>query len=498
MCNDTIWAMSIKKQTTTSLNLVWDRFNEIAKIPRKSGQEKGMIKYMQSWAKKEGFFYETDGVGNVLILIPATKGLEGAPGTILQGHVDMVCVGEPDPAIHGVKLTTIKHGGEEWLTTQNTSAGFDNGIGLAVSLALTNKETPHGPLAIMATVDEEVGLLGVTEMSFKTPLDSYKYLLNFDSEDEGEATISSAGGGDSVITLPIEKEDITNQSVVKITVKGLMGGHSGVEIGEGRLNSIKVLSTTLSRLVKDLGEINIISLNAGIARNVIPSTAEATIAIDSNKESQLADVLNKTRKEILTTSTHKDEQSLALLSSKAEKKPTEMITSASSLSIIDLLSKLPHGVISWSQSVKDLVETSTNLAILKTKKDTLAIELMTRSSVDSDVVKIRKLIQVTAGKFKGKVTESNAYSGWPANPGSKVNKIAKQAWLDLTGEELKLLAIHAGLECGVILGKYPHLEAISVGPTIKGAHSTKERVNIKSVERFYHFAKKLVEALVKT
>lgn len=485
----------IMKEADAGVALVWDKVDDFTRIPRKTGEEQGMIAYMKEWANEKGFSHEVDKMGNVLVLVPATEGYENAPGVIVQGHMDMVCVGEPDPAVHGVKPVIVEDEDGAWLTADGTSVGLDNALGLGVGLALAEDKIAHGPMAIMATVNEEVGLIGAMGMDFQTPLDDYKYLLNFDSEEEGEATISCAGGGDSIVSLPVEREVIGEQQLLTIDLKGLMGGHSGIEIGEGRINGIKAMSKVLNKLTGGLGDIQLVSLEAGVARNVIPFEVQAVIAVDADKVARLPGLIGEVRESILANSQHDKEQALKISYSTPETEVSEAMTVESSKKVMELLAELPDGVLAMSQSVEGLVETSTNLATLNTEGNILKVELMTRSSVDADIAKTRESIRATSEKFGASVELTEPYPGWPANPDSYVNQIAKDEWQKLSGEELKIIAIHAGLECGAIMGKYPHLEAISIGPEIEGAHSTEERALIESVGTFYQFARNMVQAI---
>lgn len=474
----------IPTQKIAGVARTWDRFEDITTFPRKTGNEQAINAYVEAWADEREYKSEIDSAGNLLVLIPATKGYENAPGTIIQAHTDMVCVGEPDPAKHGVKPVMTKDG--YWIEADGTSLGSDNGIGLAAAMALPEDLQEHGPLALMVTVAEEVGLTGAMAMSFETPLDDYKYLINFDSEDEGEATISCAGGGDTEITLPVEREPFDGTSYT-LAVENLLGGHSGVEIHKGRTNGIKVLTRVTNALVEEVPSFRVSDISAGYARNVIPSNVEARVSINPEDIEHANEVVKRVRDEILAETQIDKEKKMEISLSESR-----VLTQESAQKLLNILTEVPDGVISWSQEVEGLVETSNNVAVVNIENNKVVIETMTRSSVDSDVDEVRGQIQEIAERNGATVELSDPYPGWPANPDSEINSIASEEWKKLTENELKIIAIHAGLECGVIIGKYPHLEAISIGPTIKGAHSDKERVRIDTVETFYKFARNIL------
>lgn len=481
------------KEFNFGVSRLWSHFLDFTMIPRKTGSEQEMIDYVINFAKGRKFEHEKDTIGNVLIEVPPTPGYENAPGVILQGHLDMVCDGEPDPAKYGV--VTALEDNREWLRAENSTLGADNGIGVSAILALADEKIPHGPMALLLTVNEEVGLVGAMNLSLKNKLEKYKYLLNFDSEEEGEATISCAGGGYTIISLPYEKQPIVDKTLVTLSVKNLMGGHSGLEVGENRINGIKVLTEVLSAISSKQQVINLVSINGGSAGNIIPHNTEAVLALDPDQKDSLAPLIEEVKNRVLSQSKHDEEKALEISITEFEGEPDSMMTHKSSLELLSCLSELPTGVISMSQSVKSLVETSTNLATINSDDSQITIEMMTRSSVDQDVTTVRGNIEKIANEYGATVEQHDPYPGWPANPNSEIISLAKQEWEKLTGEQLKIIAVHAGLECGAIIGKYPHLEAISIGPTIKGAHSVNEKVHTPSVEIFYNLARSLIHSI---
>lgn len=478
------------KETDPGISRLWNHFGEITQISRKTGQEDAIAAHVVDWAMKKCFDLEVDSRGNLLVLVPATEGLDQTPGVILQGHLDMVCVGEPDPATNPVSLVLSSDG--QWLKAKGTTLGADNGIGMATAMAMAEENMPHGPLAIMLTRNEEVMMDGAMDMGFKNTLTKYKYLFNLDSEDAGEATISCAGGGDTLIDLPIQRETLKDQSLVTLSLENLLGGHSGISIHEGRLNGIQVMGQVLNVLTEQLSNVKIAGIKAGVARNAIPKDVSVTIAVNHNEMAQVAGIVNEVTKQITKSVNNTQEKAMSILLSEPELKPKTVLDEDSTMAVIRLFNTLPHGVEVWSESVPGLVQTSTNLAIAKLNNNAVRLEMMTRSSQDNEVEGLRGLIQQIAEAEGAKVEQLRPYPGWPAKPESPINQIANQAWKEITGKDLKIIAIHAGLECGVIIGKYPHLEAISIGPTITGAHSTEEQVNIETVSQFYALVKNLI------
>ncbi|MCU0653515.1 MAG: M20/M25/M40 family metallo-hydrolase, partial [Candidatus Pacebacteria bacterium] len=377
-----------KNASRPAIARVWQRFAEISKIPRLSGNEAGVRDYLVGFARDRKLAHEIDAVGNVLIEIPATHGWENVFGAILQAHMDMVCVhdqGFPDPAVKGV--VPLVDEAKEWVYARGTSLGADNAIGLAIALALVDDpEITHGPLKIMATVDEEQGLQGASKISFKD-LDTGndKYLINLDSEDFGEVYIGCAGGGDSVISLPIEREAISNKTILGLKLEGLAGGHSGMAIANGGKNAIKEMARILRQL-HGHAEFQIVSLNSGERRNVIPSSGVAVVAVDHHLVAEFTAKAESISKDQAVT----DEQiKVSVERFEGVGSGSGMLTRQTTLTLIEILSKLPHGVIRWDEKIIGLPMTSTNLATVSTDDEEMLISLMSRSSVTDELESVR-------------------------------------------------------------------------------------------------------------
>ena len=461
-------------------------------MPRPSKKEGKIREHLRQLAKKLDVTYKEDNVGNIVMYIPASKGFENSPAVILQGHVDMVCEKnkstqhdfENDP----IKL--LKQDG--WITADGTTLGSDNGIGVAAALAvISDKEIIHGPVEILLTIDEETGLTGATNLDSK--LISGKFLLNMDSEEDGIFYVGCAGGQDTLGTFNIEYEPVQNNfSAYELMVTGLKGGHSGLDINTGRANGIKLLTRTLTVLGKI--DYRIASFEGGSLRNAIPREAEAVIFIDSKDENEVRKIVEDFQS-ALANEFKTAEKGLKINFKKSDKKYDKVFNKEFAGKIIDTLMALPHGVITMSPDIADLVETSTNVATVKTGDGMLKIGTSQRSSIESAKVYI---VQNVSSVFKlagAHVEVDDGYPGWKPNMDSELLKISNKVYKELFKKEPAIKAIHAGLECGILDSKSPGVDMISFGPTIEGAHSPDERVNIDTVEKFYELMKGILKEL---
>lgn len=361
-------------------------------------------------------------------------------------------------------------------------------------LALTEERTPHGPLAFLLTNREEIGLVSAREMTLKHNLDGYRFLFNLDSEEEGEATISSAGAADTYITYTGNRVEIQGKTVVDIRLDGLMGGHSGIVIGEGRLNAAKVIATTLMRLQEKFGsKVNLVSLESGTARNAIPKTARATVAVDQGRTEEVNGLLQDIREEILQGSSHEEEQQMVLEATASNSNATGMYDDEATEDILHIVNDLPDGLIKLSDEIAGFPETSTNIGVVKSLEGGgISIQIMTRSSKMTELERVREQIKRIASSERVNVDQPPTYSGWPPVRDSEINRITAESWQEVSGHPIKYRYTHGGLECGVLLGRFPHLQAVSIGPEVMGAHTTEERVNVDSVKRYYQLLKTIL------
>lgn len=469
---------------------LWKHFDEIRKIPRCSKHEEKIREYILDFAKKQGLKTRTDKTGNVVILKPAAKGMEKKPTVILQGHMDMVCEKNSDVKLDFSKdPIELKRNGDI-LTANDTTLGADNGIGIAIALSLLEDKTlKHGPLEALFTVDEETGLTGA--FALEPNMLTGKIMINLDSEDFGVVTVGCAGGGGSNIELPVKTQKVNgNMQSMTVKVSGLRGGHSGVDIHEQRANAIKLLSRMLWKAQSN-NKFYISEIKGGDKHNAIPREAYAKISFDKSEKNELVSTLKAEEKNIYGEIKPIDPN--FKLEIKDDEKIQTTLTSDSQIKVLDLLHGLPHGVDKMSYDIPNLVETSTNLATISFNENKAMIHLSTRSSIKTSLQDLRDRIHAVAELSGAKVTEEQPYPGWKPNLDSKILKLSKKIFKDMYGSEPKVEAIHAGLECGIIGEKFPGMDMISIGPTIKYPHSPEEQVHISTVDKFYKYAQKILE-----
>lgn len=471
------------KITDLNPKIVWKFFHEITQVPRPSKKEEKIIKYLESFAKEYNVAIKKDAVGNILMSKPATPGYENLPTVILQSHVDMVC--EKNSGVEhdfdNDPIETIIEG--DWLRAKDTTLGADNGVGVAAELAiLASDDIEHGPIECLFTIDEETGLTGAKEL--KAGFMTGDILLNLDSEDEGEIFIGCAGGKDSQALFSFTPTP-TDPSLqyVRIDVKGLNGGHSGGEIHKGLGNANKILVRFLY-LLKKKHDIVLCEINGGNLRNAIAREAYAIIGIPSNAKEDVRVMLNHFAADVENELKHVDKNVKVMLESVS--RPENAIDNATAQKIICALHACPHGVIGMSHEIEGLVETSTNLASAKTLADnTVLVGTSQRSSIESCKIAVANQVAATFLLAGAKITHGDGYPGWAPNPDSMIMNVAQESYKRLFGKEAAIKAIHAGLECGLFLEKYPHLDMISFGPTLRDVHSPNERIQISTVDLWW-------------
>ncbi len=469
--------------------LVWKHFDEIRKIPRCSKHEEKIRKYIIEFAKNHNIKSKVDKTGNIVLSKPASPGMEKKTTVILQGHMDMVCEKNSDITFDFAKEPIKLKLNGDILTADGTTLGADNGIGLAISFAiLEDKTLKHGPIEALFTIDEETGLTGAFAM--ESDMLTGKILLNLDSEDFGVLTVGCAGGGESKITLPVKTQPIDkNQVSLMIKVSGLRGGHSGVDIREQRGNAVKLLTRMLWK-AKDY-DFFISDIKGGDKHNAIPREAFALVSVNISDKDKLISTLKSEEKIILEEIKPIDPKFKVDVQNNEVIKTT--LTNNSQDKLLNLLHGLPHGVDKMSYDIPTLVETSTNLATVSIKEGNAAIGLSTRSSIKSALQDFRDRIKATAELSGAIVKEDSPYPGWKPNLDSKILALSKKIFKDMYGKEPVVEAIHAGLECGIIGEKFPGMDMISIGPTIKYPHSPEEQVHVSSVDKFYKFVLRILE-----
>jgi dipeptidase D len=465
---------------------VWHYFEEILAIPRISKKETRIIEYLEQFAREKNLDYKVDPVGNVLITKPANPGMGDRKTVILQSHLDMV--GEKNEhTAHDFSKDPIQPVIEgDWLRAEGTTLGADDGIGVAVSMAiLASDSIAHGPLECLFTVDEESGMTGA--LGLQSGFMKGNILLNLDSEDEGEIFIGCAGGIDTIAQLKLKQKRITRKNIaLRVRVNGLSGGHSGDEIHRGLGNSIKILNRFLWNADQRF-RIRLVNIEGGHARNAIPREASAVITVPS-PALDLVKVYFESFTGIIKKEMETVEPGLTMSMEHLEELPPQVIRRKQQRKLFDTLYACPHGVVSMSQEIPGLVETSTNLASVKRLREDL-LEIMTsqRSSVESSKRDIADRMSSLFRLLGARVRHSDGYPAWKPNVKSEILAVSKEVYSRLFGKEPVVRAIHAGLECGLFLQKYPELDMISVGPTIRGAHTPEERIEIPTVDMFWKF-----------
>lgn len=469
---------------------LWKNFVELTKIPRPSKHEKQVIDFLRTFAIDNGLEHVVDKTGNILILKPATEGMEDREGIILQSHVDMVPQKNMDKLHDFTKDPIEAYIEDGWVKAKGTTLGADNGIGVAAILAILESKTiQHGPLEALFTVDEETDLTGASHLEFDL---KGKTLLNLDTEEEGNLYIGCAGGIDVTVEFEFANWRVDNDVAFRLSIKGLRGGHSGSEINLGRGNAIKLLTRFLYVVSRNM-DLDISFIEGGNLLNAIPREAFADIVILSLNKDKLCHLVKEYEK-IYREELGNVEPNLSFDVNEIML-PKYIIDSVTQDAIIMSAYAVPNGVIRMSTTVENLVETSANLAIISTKEDKVIVKALIRSSVDSARVDMENIYSsIFSLAVAENVTFSGRFCGWKSNINSPILKTLKEVYYNKFGKMPEIKAIHAGLECGVISGLYPHLDMISFGPNILSPHSPDEKVEIVSVQKFYDF---LVEALEK-
>ena len=463
--------------------LIWHYFDEITKVPRPSKKEGKIRAFLLDFAREHHLDAKEDATGNIVIAKAATQGFESSPGVILQSHMDMVCEKNSD-VIHDFENDPIEtYIDGEWVRAKGTTLGADNGIGMAASLAvLASDNLQHGPLEALFTVDEETGLTGAFGM--KEGFISGDYLLNLDSEDEGELYIGCAGGIDLTATLEYKEEAPADYFYFRISISNLQGGHSGSDINKGLGNANKILARFLCRCSKKYDMV-LCRIEGGNLRNAIPREASAIIGVPKNEKEKIRVDLN------LFHSIIEEELSAVepnmKITMESEEHQDRCIDRQTTFALINALNACPHGVISMSRDIPGLVETSTNLASVKmVGEDQIVVATSQRSSVESLKQEIACRVESVFTLAGAVATHGEGYPGWKPNLKSEILNIAVAAYEELYHVTPEVKAIHAGLECGLFLTKYPHLDMISFGPTLRGVHSPDEKMHIPAVEKFWN------------
>ena len=467
--------------------VVWKNFYALTQIPRPSKHEGKVIEYLYNWGKEHGFETIKDETGNIIIRVPATPGMENCKGVILQGHMDMVPQKTSDSP-HDFLQDPIKaYVDGEWVTADRTTLGADNGIGVAMGLSvLEDPSVKHGPVEVLVTYDEETGMTGANNL--KPGVLKGDILINLDSEEEGELCVGCAGGLDAAASFNYRKYNTPAGSKgLKITVKGLQGGHSGMDISLYRANANKVMARMLLPVMEMFG-VKVVSFTGGSLRNAIPFEAEAEVVLPAENVKAVKESIQNIFAEIKAEFAESDPS--AVLFVEDVKPADKFIQAAVMLNAVKAMLACPSGVIRMSRTMEGLTETSINMAIVRTEKGKITIHSLMRSAVDSAKAALAQRVRCIFEMAQAdQVVFKGGYSGWTPKLDTPANKVMMEQYQKVYGKPMKIMATHGGLECAIMGAKYPNWEMVSVGPTIKYPHSPDEKVNIASVARTWEYLK---------
>ena len=469
--------------------VIWKHFDALTKIPRASTKEEAARNYVISVAEKHGLEHVQDNAGNLVVRKPARAGREKAPMSALQGHLDMVCEKNEDTQ-HNFDTDPIKVvRREDWLYADGTTLGSDNGVGVATALAvMESDDINHGALEFVFTIDEETGLTGASD--FQPGLLKSKFFFNLDGEEKGTLCIGCAGGVNTFARRKVAFRTAPAGKSVRIKVSGLRGGHSGVDIHLGRGNAVRVLGRVLQEVLVKVPA-DLADLKGGSAHNAIPREAYAVVVVDPAREEELKRIVSMIESEVQSELGNFD--SGVKISVDPTSAPSQVIDRADAARVADLLATVPHGVLAMSPDIPGLVQTSTNLATVSVNGDMVEIVTSQRSAIESSKNSAARMVATVCRMAGFEAEHATGYPGWKPEPNSDIVRISREVHKEVLGKDPELVAMHAGLECGVIGEKHSGMQMISFGPQIENPHSPNERVQISSVAEFWKFLRVLLE-----
>jgi len=491
---------------------VWTRFFELVQVPRPSKAEGAAIHFLNNWANELGYEAKRDQTGNLVVHVPSTLPQSTGQPVILQCHVDIVSVTAEGDA-HGADasrgmIPTVRgnlnpadekrllpNASGDWINAPFTTLGADNGIGVAMMMALAESNHRPVPMQLLFTIDEEAGMTGAFGLDPLALGLTGKLLINIDTEDDDEITIGAAGGRDVEIQWSNPTETISHGSCFSLTLKALKGGHSGIEINQGRANAIRTLSRALRKL-SDATDLHLVNLNGGSRRNAIPDFCIANVVIKDSKLPAAQAIVQACNEQWNQLYAGRDNPISIELTQVADTKPASCLSSASTRSLLQLLTGIPTGICEMTSEIPTLVESSCNLAIVEvaaagSAKIICSVRGTTAYAADDICDTVRSIV----GLAGGTVEIADGYPGWKPRLDSPLLKIAIEQYQVLFANSPKVHAVHAGLECGLLIEKLPGLDTISIGPTIKGNHAVGERVQISSVQKSYKYLMAILEHL---
>lgn len=474
---------------------VWRCFHALTQIPRPSGHTQQVAEFLVNFGHEHGADAFIDQAGNVVMRVAATPGYEDHPTVVLQAHMDMVPQKTKD-STHNFETDPIETWVDgEWLRAKDTTLGADDGMGVATAMAIVEDKTlQHGPLEVLITRDEETGMYGAFELAPDTL--KAKYMLNLDSETDGEITIGCAGGLDVVCTMEYQEMNVEPEGMVAYTiaVKGLLGGHSGLEINEGRANAIKLLARVLYAAV-GTGLAHLSTWHGGNMRNAIPRDGEAVVLVPQQKEEEFCQLVDKCCQTFNHEYADIEKQGIQLTATKLADIPTKAVPDDIQENLISAVLAAQDGVMRNIPTIPSIVETSSNLAIISIADGKASMQILARSSQDSMKQYLCNGLKACFAMAGMKVKFEGGYSGWQPNTKSPLVETMSSVYEKLNGERPKILVVHAGLECGIIGPKYPDMDMASIGPTLLSPHTPSERCYIPSVGKFYNYVVEVLKAL---
>ncbi len=480
--------MEAKKLAGLEPASVFGFFEEICAIPHGSRNTKKISDFLVNFAKEQGLTYIQDEMGNVILFGEGTCGMENHEPVVLQGHMDMVCEKDADVtldmAVEGLDLT---HDGR-YIFAKGTTLGGDDGIALAYAMALlSDKSIAHPPLEIIITVDEEIGMLGADAIDVS--MLKGRTLINLDSEDEGVFTVACAGGATATISLPVERRAVYGPCI-RLSVSGLQGGHSGAEIHKNRANANKLMGEFMARIQK-LMPLRLTSLAGGTKDNAIPRSCQATLVAMGIHLERINDIAQEFQAEVRK---QYDEPEALIQAFDVDALGGNSLTDESTAKVIGLLCAAPNGVQAWSQDMEGLVQTSLNLGVLKLG-ERLTATFSVRSSVNAEKEALLEKLRELTAFYEGAYSQMGEYPAWEYKKDSHLREVMVQVYKEMFGKEPKVLAIHAGLECGLLAEKMPGLDCVSIGPQMHDIHTSREKLDIASTARTWNFLLKVLSAL---
>lgn len=467
---------------------VFSYFEKLCAYPHGSGNTKAISDYLVSFAQEQGLPYIQDELNNVIMFCPGTCGYEDHAPVVLQGHMDMVCEKNADcPIDMETQGLDVTHDGQ-WVFANGTTLGGDDGIAVAYAMALmADKSIPHPPLEVVITVDEETGMYGAVGIDLS--MLQGRTLINIDSEDEGVFTVSCAGGARGTIKLPVKRRAVYGPCI-KLTVEGLRGGHSGVEIHKNRANATKVMGELLRR-VQELMPLCMTGFSGGAKDNAIPRSCQATLVAMGIRLERINEITEALQKEIRE---QYDEPDAIVRGDDVDALGGNALTSEDTAKVIDLLCSVPNGVQAWSRDIDGLVQTSLNLGVAELSDD-LRLTFAVRSSVNQEKRELLNRLTELADQFGGSYSETGDYPAWEYKKDSVLRDTMVKVYREMFQKDAQVVAIHAGLECGLLSEKLPGLDCVSIGPDMRDIHTSREKLSIASVERTWKFLQEVLKNL---